>query len=431
MKHYALLIPAVLLGTYLILGQSFESARAQTVDAAVAPSQGEQETNHTITLGDTWEALSWRFDTAPQDLIAANGAINRQRQPAIGSAIFIPDSTPRKGHLIRPFTGGALELAARYGRNPWTIALQNDLAHPYSPLLYRQLFLPGGRQPPRELPPGLEELALAPAPIAPGTALALRARAGGETPPRFSLENEPLIVTQQPGHTFIALGATGAFYAAGQHLLNIRVGDNPLWEQPLTFSDRDWTWEQVTFNNTAVLDPEAIRLERERLQELWDEVAPEAMWQGGFIPPIDDFVEISSLYGARRSVNDGPYSSYHEGTDFSAYRGSEVTAPAAGQVVLAEELAIRGGAVILDHGLGLHSGYYHLSAIHVTPGQYVEASDLLGEVGSTGRSTGNHLHWDLLVGRTWIDPLSWLEQGLDAWLSPAPPPSPTAPGPIE
>ncbi len=428
MKRCIFLKTAVLLGMCLILCPFVVTVRAQTADSTPEDSQ---TTAQIVALGDTWPALAWRFDTAPQDLIAANGTINPHRQPAIGSTIFVPDSTPRNGRLIHPFAGGALELAARYGRNPWTIALQNNLAHPYSPLLYRQLFLPGGRQPPRELPPGLEELALAPAPITPGSALALRARAGGETPPRFSLENEPLIVTQQPGHTFIALGATGAFYAAGQHLLNIRVGDNPLWEQPLTFSVRDWTWEQVTFNNTAVLDPEAIRLERERLQELWDAVTPEAMWQGAFTPPINDFVEISSMYGARRSVNDGPYSSYHEGTDYSAYRGSEVTVPAAGQVVLAEELAIRGGAVILDHGLGLHSGYYHLSAIHVTPGQYVEASDLLGEVGSSGRSTGNHLHWDLLVGRTWIDPLSWLDQGLDTWLRPAPPPPPTGAGLVE
>jgi murein DD-endopeptidase MepM/ murein hydrolase activator NlpD len=260
--------------------------------------------------------------------------------------------------------------------------------------------------------------------------MALRAQATGESAPQFSLEKEPLIVTQQDD-TVIALGGTGSFYPPGQHLLAVRVGDQPMWEQPITISDREWTWEQVNYTNTAVLDPEAIRLERERLQELWDEGTPKAMWQGGFMPPITDFVEISSQYGARRSVNDGPYSSYHEGTDFSAYRGSEVTAPAAGKVVLAEELAIRGGAVILDHGLGLHSGYYHLSQIHAQPGQFVDAGDLLGEVGSTGRSTGNHLHWDLLVGRTWIDPLSWLNQGLDTWLSPAPLPSPTGPGLVE
>jgi murein DD-endopeptidase MepM/ murein hydrolase activator NlpD len=128
--------------------------------------------------------------------------------------------------------------------------------------------------------------------------------------------------------------------------------------------------------------------------------------------PIQDFVEISSHYGARRSINGGPYDTYHEGTDFSAYRGSPVLAPASGIVSLAETLPVRGGSVILDHGLGIHTGYYHLSQINVEVGQHVNSGDLLGEVGTTGRSTGNHLHWDLLIGTNWIDAEQWVDSNL-------------------
>ena len=73
--------------------------------------------------------------------------------------------------------------------------------------------------------------------------------------------------------------------------------------------------------------------------------------------PLDDYLEISSLYGARRSYGGGPYDRYHEGLDFSAYGGTAVHAPAAGTVSLAENLVARGGAVLLDHGLGVFRGY--------------------------------------------------------------------------
>ena len=193
----------------------------------------------------------------------------------------------------------------------------------------------------------------------------------------------------------------------------MQTGDGLVWEQPLLFVPGEWTFEQVTFTGTAVFDADELRRERERLMRIWDGGAKRPLWDGPFRPPLDEYVEITSYYGARRSVNGGPYSTYHEGTDFSAYGGTPVYAPAAGRVVLAEELNVRGGAVILDHGLGLHTGYYHLSAIHVALGQKVAAGDLLGEVGTTGRSTGNHLHWDMLVGTTWVDGLAWLEEASD------------------
>lgn len=411
LRYFRALLYALSVAVSLCLPASFAAAHSSSSFSAPASS-------HTVALGDTWDTIAWHYEVSSLDLLDANNTINPHRQPAVDSTIAVPSTNTRNGRLLRPLAGGLLQTAVRSGLNPWTIALQNQSASPYGPLFYTPLFLPGGLEPPRDLPPGLQSLAKSPGNFTPGSAFALRLSANDEIP-HIALESQPLLISEQEGALF-ALGATGAFFPPGQHLLSIESAKEPLWEQPLTFLDRPWTWEEVTFDNPAVLDPEELRRERERLQVLWDQTTPFARWHGRFIPPIEEFVEISSLYGARRSVNGGPYNSYHEGTDFSAYRGSEVTAPAAGKVVLAEDLAIRGGSVILDHGLGLHSGYYHLSAIHVRPGQLVQAGDLLGEVGTTGRSTGNHLHWDLLIGRTWIDPLLWLEQDLAAWISPAP-----------
>ncbi|MFL7837771.1 MAG: peptidoglycan DD-metalloendopeptidase family protein [Candidatus Promineifilaceae bacterium] len=408
-RHTAVLFLIALIAGYT---QSFAFAQEDS-----PPMPEQPPPTHLVALGDSWTALAYRFHSTPRELIALNKTINLDRQPAVGTEITLPVTAEaeRFGRFLRPSAGGTLELALCSNRSPWALALQNDLRSPYSPLLYTPIILEEKTSTLLELPFGVETLEMAPGTLTPGTALALHARTDEEALPAISLEGEPLVVTPQE-EQITALGGTGAFYPPGQHLLQIQFENQPLWEQPVIIADRFWNWEEVNYTNPDVLDQEAIRLERERLQTLWDEATPEALWQGAFTEPLEHYVEISSYYGARRSVSGGPYATYHEGTDFSAYGGTPVLAPAAGVVVLAEELAIRGGAVILDHGLGLHSGYYHLSAIHVEPGQKVEAGDLLGEVGTTGRSTGNHLHWDLLIGRMWIDALGWLEGGVDEWL---------------
>jgi murein DD-endopeptidase MepM/ murein hydrolase activator NlpD len=101
--------------------------------------------------------------------------------------------------------------------------------------------------------------------------------------------------------------------------------------------------------------------------------------------------------------------SAHAGEDFSAPPGSEVLAPAAGTVLLAESLFVRGNAVMLDHGSGVITGYWHLQKLNVESGQRVEAGQTLGEVGSTGLSTGAHLHWELRVRGVAVDPMQWVE----------------------
>jgi murein DD-endopeptidase MepM/ murein hydrolase activator NlpD len=191
----------------------------------------------------------------------------------------------------------------------------------------------------------------------------------------------------------------------------------PLWTQPWLVTPGQWTFEQITYTGqAATIDAETIRQERERLAAIWGQFTAQPYWSADFAEPLRDYLGYSSLYGARRSYGGGPYDRYHEGLDFSAYGGTTVHAPAAGHVVLAEQLAARGGAVIIDHGLGVFSGYYHLSEVLVPAGQMVAPGDQLGRVGSTGLSTGNHLHWDLLVGGIWVDPAAWREGRMACWL---------------
>ncbi|MCX7739648.1 MAG: M23 family metallopeptidase [Meiothermus sp.] len=155
----------------------------------------------------------------------------------------------------------------------------------------------------------------------------------------------------------------------------------------------------------ALLLPERLRAERERVIAACDHSRPQ-LWQGPFRRPVSSN-RITDPFGTRRSYDQGRTFTYHEGLDYGVPEGTPVYAPAPGVVGLAERLPVRGGAVVLDHGSGVCSGFWHLSRIVVTPGQRVRAGDLLGYSGNTGLSSGPHLHFELRVGGVPTDPAPW------------------------
>lgn len=388
------------------------------------PTAAAQEpVAHVVLPGDTWLALSWRYGVPTADLQALNPFPNRQRQPVIGDSILLPPSATaeRMGVLTSEAVAGVLATAVRYNLNPWQVAWENGLPSPSYPALGRPLFLPGGSGPPRQYPPLMGDLAVSAVPARPGEGLGVRGRlaVGVFAWPVAQIalgtaEGDWLV----NGPNAVGLLATGAFFQPGTPELTIRLAGQPLWSQPWRMSaDKEWTYNQMTLTGTAAaITDEAIAAERARLFELWNQVTPVPQWRGPFQEPITDYLGYSSFYGARRSYNGGPYRTYHEGLDFSAYGGTDVLAAAGGTVVVAEFLTVRGGTVIIDHGLGIYSGTYHLSGVLVEVGQVVSQGDVVGKVGSTGFSTGNHLHWDLLVSGEWVDPMAWREQDMGCWV---------------
>jgi murein DD-endopeptidase MepM/ murein hydrolase activator NlpD len=167
---------------------------------------------------------------------------------------------------------------------------------------------------------------------------------------------------------------------------------------------------RLSADRQQLLDPALVAAEREKLNATWSVFNPQRYWSGLFRVPVDKFIKISSPFGTRRSYDGGPFSSYHEGTDFSVPAGTPVYAPADGVVMVAEPLVVRGNAVVIDHGWGLYSGYWHLSEFKVTPGQTVQQGDLIALSGNTGLSTGAHLHWDMRVLGLNVDPMQFTRQ---------------------
>ena len=129
-----------------------------------------------------------------------------------------------------------------------------------------------------------------------------------------------------------------------------------------------------------------------------------------FINPVNGI--ISSRYGKQRYINDQPRSP-HLALDIAAAEGTKIIAPASGKVILVGNFFYSGNFLILDHGFGLISSYSHMSKVHAKTNDYLNQGDIIGEVGSTGRVTGPHLHWTVYLSKERINPESLLVENFE------------------
>jgi len=166
--------------------------------------------------------------------------------------------------------------------------------------------------------------------------------------------------------------------------------------------------------NTA-LDPVVQTAEEKLLQPIYNLYSTQPLWSGlwGLPSPNANEANITTQFAERRAYNDSPtYDSFHGGIDYAEPTGSPIWAPTTGKVVFADNLIVRGGTVIIDHGMGVISLYFHMSQIIATKGQSVKPGDLLGRVGTTGLSSGPHLHWEVRVNGLITDPRLFQKQDL-------------------
>jgi murein DD-endopeptidase MepM/ murein hydrolase activator NlpD len=173
---------------------------------------------------------------------------------------------------------------------------------------------------------------------------------------------------------------------------------------------REFSVERLTVPpGMADLDPDTESravAEGARLRTLYRTITPERLWNGKFTKPVGTPGD-GTGFGARRIINGRPRSP-HSGIDFKAPRGTPVVAANAGRVALVAEFFFPGRLVILDHGLGLYTLYFHLDAVSVDEGERVDRGQTVGTVGATGRATGPHLHFGAQVGAARIDPATLL-----------------------
>jgi murein DD-endopeptidase MepM/ murein hydrolase activator NlpD len=152
----------------------------------------------------------------------------------------------------------------------------------------------------------------------------------------------------------------------------------------------------------ALVTPRNLDAESAHFRPIYAGDDGDKRWNGAFRPPVEG--EVVTVFGTHRSYE------YHPGTDFAVPAGTPVAAPAPGVVVYEGSSPLHGNTLVLDHGAGVYTTYAHLQTFEVDPGRTVRTGDVIGRVGSTGLSTGPHLHWELWVDGADVDPVQWTER---------------------
>ena len=201
----------------------------------------------------------------------------------------------------------------------------------------------------------------------------------------------PVSVEDTPGSNAVAL-ARGEDAQAQQIPLFIRRTNFP--SQNVRLSP-----EIEALHST----PEEIGL----LTRFKEQISETRSWQDPLSPPVSGCM--TSPFGVKRLHNGKATGEYHGGVDQRTPAGEPIRAIAAGTVTFAQQFHVLGNAVGIDHGQGLESMYLHMSRLVATPGAPVERGDILGYAGSTGRSTGPHLHWVLYVNGVNVNPAQWVK----------------------
>lgn len=169
---------------------------------------------------------------------------------------------------------------------------------------------------------------------------------------------------------------------------------------------------EIPTERAYLVDPEIERTEFARLDAIFRNITTEVLWDSGEIDfqyPIRS--AITSPFGAVRVLN-GTVETRHTGWDLRAATGTPVMSIAAGKVVFAGPMDIRGNIVIVDHGYGVYSTYCHFSVINVVRGQTLTKGQIVGLTGNSGRSSGPHLHWEMNINGEWVDSVDFMSMWL-------------------
>jgi murein DD-endopeptidase MepM/ murein hydrolase activator NlpD len=231
--------------------------------------------------------------------------------------------------------------------------------------------------------------------------------AAGSATATFAGLQFPMLWT---GDIWWAVIGVAADFAPGEH--QVQVIQDGLMNLPmvmLTVMEAAFPEELIQLEpdqSQLLTDPAAIEEERQLLASIYAVVTPERLWSGLFVLPAAG--PLGDTFGMRRSFNGGPFS-HHTGLDILAGQDAPVVAANSGRVAFADELHLRGGSVVIDHGASVFSGYHHLSQVLVVEGQEVAQGEVIGTVGGTGLATGPHLHWEIIVHGVRVDPLPWTE----------------------
>ena len=376
---------------------------------------------YVVQPGDTLFTIAQRFGSSVEAIVAANNITD----PSLinpGQKLVIPTveldhwSSTRSGssariHRIRP--GEVLPaLAFRYGTTEWALRAENELNR--LGLLWpgQDLSIPPPTAEHSKVP-AFPLVGASPAPVSQGQTVLIEVIAEVGLELSGSLLGQDLMFIEDGGR-YWALAGINALTAPGGYPLmleaaEVESGDLLTMQERFTVTKAGFGTYNVVVSaeRQGLLASDVVEAERKKVNAVFAGTGGDQLWSGTFGLPLAGDIRVTAPFGQRRSYNGGPVASYHAGQDLGADKGVPVLAPITGTVALAEPLNVRGRAIILDHGLGVFSGFWHLSQINVAVGQTVSRGEVIGLVGNSGLSTGPHLHWEMRVLGVPVDPFQW------------------------
>jgi len=383
--------------------------------ALPTPGRPDDPLVHIAQVGETLYTLAARSGFAASELAKRNRLTNPYLLLA-GQSVRLPRPLSTNIHLHRVGAGETLVgLAARYGISPHHIRRANALACSTC-LVFGQLIRVAGASAASGLPAPFQGVEIWPPAPRQGQVVVVRVSAASPLQEiAGELAGQPLRFTQKDDE-YVALSGVPALQNPGVYPVTIQAvpqdGQASAIHGQVQIAAGRFGYERLNISAKLVplLDPQVNQEEKEALEAIIGQFSGTQWWQGPLRWPIES--KILSRFGARRDFNGGTLYTYHSGIDLTARGGTPVRAAADGRVAAIRELPIRGKTVILDHGRGVFTLYCHLSKFAVEPEQLVTAGQVIGYSGSTGRSLGPHLHFELTVAGVHVDPLTWLEQTL-------------------
>ncbi len=190
-------------------------------------------------------------------------------------------------------------------------------------------------------------------------------------------------------------------------IISYRLNDKKIFDSIyLNVEEGNYNSEKITVSDSKVSlsakNKKRTKREYKNAMELYRSVDKKIYWKDDFINPLN--TKITSEFGTKRVYNN-KLKSYHSGTDFRAKVGTKIIASNSGIVKMAKNRFYAGNSVIIDHGFGVYSCYYHLSKMSVKEGDFIKRGEIIGLSGSTGRVTGPHLHFAFRINSIQVDPM--------------------------
>lgn len=223
--------------------------------------------------------------------------------------------------------------------------------------------------------------------------------------PTARYQGKPVLVVKEEGRDWIAVVGIALTARPGQQQIEVQQGGQAR-TLPFSVGSKHYREQRITLKNTRQVNPlpdDLVRINRELAEQTaaYRSFSPGTPSNLLLDKPVNG--PLSSPFGLRRFFN-GEERNPHAGLDFAVPAGTPIKTPAAGKVILIGDYFFNGNTVFVDHGQGFISMFCHLSKIDVRLGQQLARGAVVGRVGSTGRATGPHMHWNVSLNDTRVDP---------------------------